>query len=162
HELPTRPVTHLARRPVCLTGERGSKPLRVAKFADRRVAAEPDQGIAQSGRALASDARGRRIEACYPDQFARMTNRPGGRDRLENGACRKAWGSRPQSSATCPFKERSGRLTGRGAGDAWKAFGTPLRVWASCAQSSANSRASPQANRAQRARRCGHFGKSTG
>ena len=69
HELPTRPVTHLARRPVCLTGERGSKPLRVAKFADRH-AAEPDQGIAQSGRALASDARGRRIEACYPDQFA--------------------------------------------------------------------------------------------
>ena len=52
----------------------------------------------------------------------RMTNRPGGRDRLEYGACRKAWGSRPQSSA------RFGRLTGRGAGDAWKAFGTRKRV----------------------------------
>jgi hypothetical protein len=51
-----------------------------------------------------------------------MTNRPGGRDRLEYGACRKAWGSRPQSSA------RFGRLTGRGAGDAWKAFGTRKRV----------------------------------
>ena len=57
----------------------------------------------------------------------RMTNRPGGRDRLEHGACRKAWGSRPQSSARFASANFGG-LTGRGAGDAWKAFGTRKRV----------------------------------
>ena len=52
-----------------------------------------------------------------------MANRPGGRDRLESGAYAfGVWGSKPQPSA------KSGRLTGRGAGDAWNAFGTHSRV----------------------------------
>ena len=33
------------------------------------------QGVAQPGRALASDARGRRIEACHPDQIASVAQR---------------------------------------------------------------------------------------
>jgi hypothetical protein len=66
-----------------------------------------------------------------------MTNRPGGRDRFENGAYRK--GMRIETSVILQCFARDlvrnfcrttsfGRLTGRGAGDAWKAFGTRKRV----------------------------------
>jgi hypothetical protein len=60
-DAPVRAVTHQVRRPPCHGGEAGSFPAQRASF----------QCVAQLGRALGSEPRGRRIEACHTDQLHR-------------------------------------------------------------------------------------------
>jgi hypothetical protein len=60
--------------------------------------------------------------AAFTNPHVRMVNRSGDRGRFENGTYFQSMGI--ETSAI----RQQGRLTGRGAGDAWKAFGTHSRV----------------------------------
>ncbi len=104
------------------------------------------QGIAQSGRAPASDTGGRRIEACYPDQFRKSSRSSAGQSTRFRGERsqdrslpRRPIGAltgdgagpvlKTASTATCGDRDLSappfqGRLTGQGPGAGWKPRGT--------------------------------------